>query len=231
VKAVLLAAGLGTRLRDSIGDLPKILAPLAGRTLLDCQLDYLAGQGIAEVAVNLHHRADAVVAHLERDAPPPLPVRLSVEEELLGTAGALVPLADFLEGPFVLLYGDVLTDLDLGALVSRHTGLATLACYPSADLAGKGVLEVDDRLRVTSFVEKGERRPREGLVNAGIHVLDPAILGFVTAPPCDFGADVWPAALGAGAEITAAPIDAYLLDVGSPEALAAAQRDLEAGRL
>ena len=230
MRAVLLAAGLGTRLRESIGDVPKILAPLAGRTLLDRQLDYLAGQGISEVAVNLHHRADAVVAHLERERPP-LPVRLSVEEELLGTAGALVPLADFADEPFVLLYGDVLTDLDLGGLASRHSGVATLACYPSAELAGKGVLEVDDRLRVTSFVEKGESRLGEGLVNAGIHVLDPAILGFVGTPPCDFGTDVWPAALAAGAEITAAPIDAYLLDVGTPEALAAAGRDLEAGRL
>jgi NDP-sugar pyrophosphorylase family protein len=230
VKAVLLAAGLGTRLRAATGELPKILAPLSGHTLLDRQLAYLARQGITEVAVNLHHRAEAVVAHLERVAPP-LPVRFSVEEELLGTAGALRPLAGFLEEPFVLLYGDVLTDLDLGELASRHVGIATLACYRTTELAGKGVLRVDERLRVLSFVEKGEEQAGEGLVNAGIHVLEPAILDFVTAPPCDFGRDLWPAALAAGAEITAAPIDGYLLDVGTPETLAAAERDVEAGRL
>jgi mannose-1-phosphate guanylyltransferase len=218
VKAVLLAAGLGTRMRGAFGDVPKILAPFAGRTLLDYQLDYLAAQGVDEVAVNLHHHADAVLAHLQgRD------VRVSVEDELLGTAGALVPLADFLERPFVLLYGDVVTDLDLSTL--RLDGLATLTCYPSTELEGKGVLEVDDGLRVISFTEKGSPAG-SGLVNAGIHLLDPAIIEYVPAPPSDFGHDVWPRVIAAGAVIRAAPTDAYVKDVGSPEALAEAETDL-----
>ena len=228
MKALLLGAGLGTRLRGSLGPVPKILAPLGERTLLDHQLSYLAGQGVAEVAVNLHHLADAVTAHLERTRPP-VPVRLSVEPELLGTAGALLPLADFLDEPFVLLYGDVVTDLDLRALAARHTGLATLACYSSSDLAGKGVLEVDDALRVVSFVEKGADGRPEGLVNAGIHVLDPDVLRYVGDPPSDFGLDVWPAALAAGARINAAPTDTYVKDVGTPEALAEARDRLERG--
>jgi mannose-1-phosphate guanylyltransferase len=218
LKAVLLAAGLGTRMRRAFGDVPKILAPFGGRTLLDHQLDYLAGQGVDEVAINLHHHAELVTSHLAGRR-----VRVSVEDELLGTAGALVPLADFLDGPFVVLYGDVVTDLDLSEL--RLQGLATLACYRSAELEGKGVLDVDDQLRVRSFVEKGERRS-EGLVNAGIHVLDPSILDYVPAAPADFGHDVWPRAIAAGATIVAAPVEAYFKDVGTPEALAEAERDL-----
>jgi NDP-sugar pyrophosphorylase family protein len=223
VKAVLLAAGLGTRMRGTFGDVPKILVPLGGRPLLDHQLAYLAGQGVDEVAVNLHHHADAVVEHLGRGTP--LPVRVSVEETVLGTAGALLPLAAFLDEPFVLLYGDVVTDLRLGGLLERHSGIATLACYPSAELEGKGVVEVDARGRVTSFVEKGAAGG-EGLVNAGIHVLDPAILGHIRPPFADLGHDVWPAALAAGAAITAVRVDAYVKDVGTPEALAEAERDL-----
>jgi mannose-1-phosphate guanylyltransferase len=223
VKAVLLAAGLGTRMRGAFGDVPKILAPFGGRTLLDHQLDYLAGQGVDEVAVNLHHHADAVVEHLGRGTP--VPVRVSVEDELLGTAGALVPLAPFLDEPFVLLYGDVVTDLRLADLRERHAGIATLACYRSSDLEGKGVLEVDPAGRVTAFVEKGPASG-EGLVNAGIQLLDPAVLGHIRPPFADFGHDVWPAALAAGATITAVPVDAYIRDVGTPEALAEAERDL-----
>src|SRR3954447_8455325 len=133
MKALLLGAGLGTRLRGSIGAVPKILAPLGSGTLLDHQLAYLAAQGITKAALNLHHLSDRVAEHLER-TPPPIPVRLSVEPELLGTAGALLPLADFFDAPFVLLYGDVVTDLDLRALAAGHRGLATLACYRSREL-------------------------------------------------------------------------------------------------
>jgi NDP-sugar pyrophosphorylase family protein len=210
-------------MRGAFRDVPKILVPFGTRTLLDHQLDYLAAQGVDEVALNLHHHADVVVEHLARGTT--LPVRVSVEETLLGTAGALVPLAPFLDEPFVLLYGDVVTDLRLGELLERHAGIATLACYPSAELEGKGVLEFDAEQRVTSFVEKGVAG-REGLVNAGIHVLDPAILGYIRPPFADFGHDVWPAALAAKAEITAVPVDAYVRDVGTPEALAEAERDV-----
>jgi NDP-sugar pyrophosphorylase family protein len=223
LKAVLLAAGLGTRMRGSFGDVPKILVPFGARTLLDHQLGYLAREGADEVAVNLHSHADAVVEHLGRGTP--VPVRISVEEALLGTAGALVPLAPFLDEPFVLLYGDVVTDLRLGELRGQHSGIATLACYPSSELEGKGVLEVDGQLRVTAFVEKG-RAGGEGLVNAGVYILEPAILEHIRPPFADFGHDVWPAALAAGAAITAVPVDAYVKDVGTPEALAEAERDL-----
>lgn len=223
MKAVLLAAGLGTRMRGAFGARPKILAPLGARSLLDHQLDYLAREGVGEIALNLHHHAVAVQEHLRRGTP--VPVRVSVEEELLGTAGALLPLADFLDEPFVLLYGDVITDLRLADLRARHAGLATLACYLSADVEGKGVLEVDADLRVTSFVEKGRSRGA-GLVNAGIHMLEPGILDYVVPPVADFGHDVWPAAIAAGATITAAPVDAYIKDAGTPEALAEVERDL-----
>ena len=227
MKAVLLAAGLGTRLRSVTGPLPKILVPLAGRPLLEHQLGYLADQGVTQVAINLHHGAAAVLAYLE-EAAPPLEVRVSVEETLLGTAGALRPLADFTDETFVLVYGDVLTDLDLRDLVHRHRrtgGIATLACYPSPTVGGKGVLEVDDRLALTGFVEKPGSGPAPGvsLVNAGVYVLEPEIQDYLPAGPSDFGHDVWPRALAAGAPVFAAPIDAYVEDVGTPEALAAAE--------
>jgi len=217
MKAVLLGAGRGTRLALT-GDVPKILAPFGGRTLLDHQLDYLAGQGVDEVAINLHYHADQVLAHLGDRR-----LEVSVESSLLGTAGALLGFEDIADAPFFVLYGDVVTDLELSPL--QLDGIATLACYPSSDLEGKGVLEVEPDGRVTAFLEKGSSGG-ERLVNAGIYLLAPEILAFVGDPPSDFAHDVFPRAIAAGARITARPIDAYLKDVGTPEALAEAERDL-----
>jgi mannose-1-phosphate guanylyltransferase len=218
LRAVLLAAGLGTRMRRAFGDVPKILAPFGGRTLLDHQLDYLAGQGVDEVAINLHYHADQVLAHLGDRR-----LEVSVESSLLGTAGALLGFEDIADAPFFVLYGDVVTDLELSTL--QLDGIATLACYPSSDLEGKGVLEVEPDGRVTAFLEKGSSGG-ERLVNAGIYLLAPEILAFVGDPPSDFGHDVFPRALAAGATITAVRTDAYVKDVGTPEALAEAERDL-----
>lgn len=232
MKAVLLGAGKGTRLAPITHRVPKILAPLGGVPLLHRQLDYLAANGIDEVAVNVHHHADLVERALA-ERPSAVPVRLSHEERLLGTAGALVPLRDFLDGPFILLYGDVVTDAPLRTLAAAHArsgALATLACYPSEETRGKGTLELDVDGRVTAFAEKAATGGN-ALVNAGIYALDPGVLAFVEGEAPDFGHDVWPAALAAGALLRGWPLDGYLRDIGAPDALAAAENDLAAGRI
>lgn len=229
VKAVVLAAGLGTRLAPLTQSVPKILVPLGGRPLLERQLLYLAANGITHVAVNLHHHADLVLEFLER-SDLPVQVRVSHEPELLGTAGALQPLRDFLTEPFVVLYGDVLTDANLAELAAAHArtnGTATLAYYRSRAAEGKGVLELDDEGRVSSFVEKPPSSNEVRCVNAGLYALSPEVLRF-TRPGADFGHDVWPAMLVAGEAIYAHEVDGYLRDVGSPEALAEAEADLAA---
>ena len=228
MKAVLLAAGRGTRLAPITHSVPKILAPLAGRPLLEHQLGYLARNGVGDVAINLHHHAEQVLDVLD-SLQTPLRIRTSVEPELLGTAGALLPLRDFLTEPFVLLYGDVVTDADLGSLLDEHRargGLATLACYRSDETAAKGVLELGRDGRVLSFLEKPEAQTGPAFVNAGIYALDPRVLAFVREG-ADFGHDVWPAALAAGEALYGYELEAYLRDIGSPEALREAERDLE----
>ena len=119
MRAVLLAAGLGTRLAASTGDRPKILVDVGGRPLLDRQLHYLAAAGVAEVVVNLHHQAELVRSYLASRRWPVV-VRTSHEPELLGTAGALLPVRELLDARFVVLYGDVLTDVPLPAVVEHH---------------------------------------------------------------------------------------------------------------
>ena len=233
MKAMLLAAGRGTRLAPLTDTTPKILAPFGERPLLAHQLEYLQRAGVSEIALNVHHHADQVLDCL-RELRPDVPVRVSHERELLGTAGALVPLRDFFDEPAIVLYGDVLTDASLIELMDEHRRrqpLATLAVYGSHESAGKGVVRVDESGRVLAFVEKPPAAEGEVLVNAGLYVVAPALLELIGAGASDFGHDVWPRALAAGHTLRASVLDAYVRDIGSPTQLAAASDDLAAGAL
>jgi NDP-sugar pyrophosphorylase family protein len=231
MKAVLLAAGRGTRLEPLTHSIPKILAPLDGRPLLDHQLRYLAANGVTEVAINVHHHARQVQRFLDR-AGAPLRIHMSYEAELLGTAGALVPLRGFLDETFVVLYGDVVTDTSLPRLVAAHRragALATLACVRDELSAAKGLVEVGDSGRVLSFREKVAMPVEGAVVNAGIYILEPEVLNEIEVGFSDFGHDVWPRLVAVGADLRAVVIRDYVRDIGSPEALRDARADLVGG--
>jgi NDP-sugar pyrophosphorylase family protein len=233
LKAVLLAAGYGTRLAPLTDSVPKILVPIAGRPLLAHQLDYLAANGVVGVAVNISYLAEQVEVFLERSQLP-VPVCVSREDEPLGTAGALLPLRDFLNEAFVVLYGDVVTDAPLADLVATHRergGLATLAYYVSDDTAGKGLIEADRDGRILCFAEKPETVVR-GRVNAGIYVCEPPVLDLIpSGRSSDFGYDVWPAALAAGQTLYAVEVEGHVYDVGLPSVLETVEREIAAGSI
>jgi NDP-sugar pyrophosphorylase family protein len=196
--------------------IPKILVEIAGEPLLGRQLRYLAEHGVTDVAVNVHHLRDRVRAYLATNASP---VRVHVFEEpdLLGTAGALLPMRSLLTEPFVLLYGDVVTDMDISALGRKLRGMATLSYYVSTITEGKGVLRLDDDQRVVAFVEKPASLGGVGAINAGIYSLDPQVLERIPERG-DFGFDVWPGLLEEGL-VYGHRVDGYVADVGSVDAL------------
>ena len=229
MKAVLLAAGRGTRLAPLTESVPKILAPLNGRPLLEHQLSYLAAAGVTEVAINVHHLPELVMEAIER-IDTIASIRVSHEPELLGTAGALRPLRDFLDESFVVLYGDVVTDADLGELMAHHRSrkaLATLTYYRSEELAAKGLMTVSGGGRVASFVEKPTTTTAPAFVNAGLYVLEPEIVLLVDDGFSDFGNDVWPRLASEGERLFGYElVGAYVRDIGSPDALEQARRAL-----
>ena len=225
MRAVLLAAGLGTRLAASTGDRPKILVDVGGRPLLDRQLHYLAAAGVAEVVVNLHHQAELVRSYLASRRWPVV-VRTSHEPELLGTAGALLPVRELLDARFVVLYGDVLTDVPLPAVVEHHLAagaVATICCHRPETVVGKGIVKLDGGDRVTGFVEKPREATPGGWVNAGLYVLEPAVVAAVPEGPADFGYDVLPGLVASGALVMGYRHDGMVLDVGTPAALGRAR--------
>jgi NDP-sugar pyrophosphorylase family protein len=232
--ALVLAAGKSTRLRSVSGGRPKPLVEVAGQTVLERNLQQLARDGVTNVWINLHYLGEQVEQHVGTGQRFGLNVRYAHEPELLGTAGAAKNLEAHLSGsPFYVVYGDNLTALDLRALTAQHraTGaLATIAVFdrdrvPNTGLAG-GRLLLDEDRRVLNFEEGGSSS--SPYVNAGVYVLDPAVLSAIRpAAFQDFGQDVFPHLLEAGAAIYAFAIDGYCLGIDTPEAFTLAEEMLK----
>jgi mannose-1-phosphate guanylyltransferase len=227
MNAMILAAGLGTRLGSMGRAVPKVLIDIGGRPLLERNLDYLQRQGISRVVINVHHLATRIESFVQ-SYEGPLEVVCVFEERLLGTAGGVRNALRHLEpGPFVVLYGDVLVEEQLGSLLEFHRAagsLATLAVHEADSAEGKGILEIEPTGRVTRFVEKGQQNTGRALINSGMYVLESDLLSSVApGAVCDFGEDVFPQALARGLPIFAFRLRSPVIDIGTPEGLSLAR--------
>ncbi|HEY4723344.1 MAG TPA: nucleotidyltransferase family protein, partial [Anaerolineae bacterium] len=226
----------GTRLRPMTLDRPKPMMPINDKPLLEYTVGWLHAHGIQDIAINLHYHPEAIVNHFGDGSALGVLITYSHEDPILGTAGAVRKLNGFLQGgPLVVVYGDVLTNLDLRALLAFHhqavvrnpaTG-ATLGLQRLPNPVGKGVVELDDTGRVIRFVEKPQAAFSD-LVNAGILIIEPGIVEYI--PPdtfYDFGQHLFPRLLEMGVALYGwiIPNKTYLLDIGTPEAYAQAQRE------
>ena len=209
MRALVLAAGEGQRLRPLTDRIPKPMLELAGRPILEYNVRLLAQRGIREIAINTHYRPEAIVAHFGDGARFGVSIRYSYEPELLGTAGALLPLRDFFDSTFLVIYGDNVSTCDIDALVRCHREhrdtLATVAVFRRMNATASGVVVFDEDGRVTSFIEKPPVDPAESSwVNAGLLVCEPPIIDLIShRDPSDFGRDLFPRAIGEGRRIMA----------------------------
>jgi mannose-1-phosphate guanylyltransferase len=220
MKAFLLAAGLGTRLRPITDSTPKCLLPIGGVPLLDIWLNTLARSGVDDVLVNTHHLTHLVRAHVSARIGPPV-VHLADEPVLLGSAGTLRANQDFVadEEMFLTINVDNLTDFDPGVLIKAHRSggaIATLSLFRAARPSECGIVEVDQG-RVVGFVEKPADPPSD-LANAGIYAFHPAVLQEIPEPaPKDIGHDLLPLLVG---RAKAVMLDGcYFIDIGTPASL------------
>ena len=211
----MLAAGLGTRLRPLTYEITKPMVPVLDRPVMEHILDLLDRHGFGEVIANLHYFPDSIREYFgER-------LEYRYEPELLGTAGGVRACADFFAGePFLVISGDALTDIDLGALVERHGqsgGIATLAVKQVPDTREFGVVLHDRDGRITGFQEKPS--PEEALSdlgNCGIYVFDPRIFEyFPDRPFVDWAQDVFPVLLENDVPFHIHEVHEYWNDVGS----------------
>ncbi len=226
MKAFLLAAGVGSRLRPITDTIPKCMVPVDGRPMLDIWLDALDRAGVEEVLVNLHHLPHVVRRHLDDRIGPPA-VSTFFERELLGSAGTLRANRAWIgtDEMFLACYADNLTDFDLRSLVQAHQEHgppATLAVFHSEHPSTGGVMELDGSGTMTGFTEKPEN-PASDLVNAGIYAFHPSVLDEITGPsPRDIGYDLLPRLVGRAKVV---PVEGYFRDIGTVAAYERAQRD------
>jgi mannose-1-phosphate guanylyltransferase len=219
VKAFLLAAGLGSRLRPITDVTPKCMLAIGGRPLLDIWLEAFDRAGVDEVLVNLHHLPDMVSRYLAAHEGPPA-VRTVYEPELLGSAGTLAANRRWVDDEefFLACNADNLTDFDLRSLIDAHTergAIATLTVFHSPNPSAGGVVELDRTGLVVGFLEK-PRQPVSDLVNAGIYAFRPSVLDEIAArPPRDIGYDLLPRLVG---RARAVPVEGYFRDIGTPDA-------------
>ena len=225
MKAMVMAAGLGTRLRPLTDFLPKPMMPVANRPVLHHLLNLLHRHDIQDVGVNLHAAPEMIQSYFGDGSSLGLRIHWSHEPELLGTAGGTKKLEDFWAGETILITsGDGLHDIDVTALLGHHrrTGaLATLAVKPVPDPSSYGIAILDRDTRIRGFQEKPNREEaRSDLANCGVYVIEPELLERI--PPdtfYDFGTDVWPSLVAAGEPIYAYATQAYWNDVGDLDAL------------
>ena len=251
MQAVILVGGFGTRLRPLTRDIPKQMLPVVDRPIIEHVVAHLAGHGVTRVVLSLGFRPEAFADAYPDGTCAGLPLHYAVEPEPLDTAGAVRFAA--LEagigagtgtgtGPgsgsegcdtFLVLNGDVLTDLDIGAMVASHRAAgaeATLALTEVDDPSRYGVVPTDAEGRVVGFVEKpdAESAPSRW-INAGTYVLEPSILDRIPdGRPVSIEREVFPA-MATERRLHAVRSDAYWIDTGTPEAYIRAQVDLVDG--
>jgi mannose-1-phosphate guanylyltransferase/phosphomannomutase len=232
MKALILAAGKGTRLKNLTLERPKPMVEVGDRPLLAYLIDWLRGYGIVEIAINLHHFPEAITGYFGDGSEYGVDIRYSYEEQLLGTAGAAKRLQEYLDEPFVLVYGDVFTNLELARLVDFHrlstaqSGAdpsLTLALYRVSNPTECGLVDLEPSGRITRFVEKPSAdQVFTDLANAGMCVVEPAILEHIPAGRAvDFGHDLFPHLLERDIPIFGLPIrdDEFLIDIGTQAGL------------
>ena len=238
MKAMVLAAGLGTRLRPLTETLPKPLLPVAGRPILEWNLLLLKRHGITEVIINLHHLGDQIVHALGDGARFGLRLAYSHEPTLLGTSGGIKQAAPFLkDGPFLVINGDTLSECDLTALIAAHrasAALATLAVRDDLEASTWGPVTLDAHGRILQINGNPPlAEPRAALpacMFAGIHVMEQAVLNAIPSGPGSI-IDVYGSLLRQGRPLHGYRMSGYWSDIGSPERYAQAQRDVAEGRL
>ena len=222
--AVVLAGGLGTRLRSALGERPKVLAEVAGRPFLAHLLAHLSRCGLRHVVLATGWRSEEVEAFAGDGSEWGLSIGISREETPLGTGGAVRQSAALIRSdPFLVLNGDTFVAANPSLLLDfqlAHGARASLLAVRVPDRARYGALRIDAEGRVLGFSEKG--LVGEGHVNAGVYALSRAALGFLPpGGPCSLENDLFPSLLGGG--LWALRVDVPFLDIGTPESLREAE--------
>jgi mannose-1-phosphate guanylyltransferase len=231
MRALLLAAGIGSRLRPLTNTTPKCLVTVHDRPLLDYWLDLVFAGGIERALLNTHWLADQVRAHVE-NSPWRSRIDLVHEDELLGTGGTVLANRDWFGGQaFLVAHADNLTDFDVAGLIAAHNGrpagcIMTMLAFRTDDPRSCGILELDEQNRVLAFHEKVENPPGN-LANGAVYIFEPDVIDDIARlgrNVVDLSTEIIPNYLG---RILSVETSGYHRDIGNPESLRRAHSEFK----
>lgn len=232
MRALLLAAGLGTRLRPITNTVPKCLVEINGRPLLDYWIALLSTGGIVDILINLHHLPEVVRSYV-RGCRHPVRIATVYEERLLGTGGTLLKNRDFFGAEsLMLVHADNLSCFDVQAFIRRHETRGkdvdiTMLTFNATNPEACGIVEIDDTGIVRAFHEK-VKNPPGNLANGAVYVVSPPVVDFLAVlgtEVIDFSTEVLPHFVG---RINTFHNATYHRDIGTVESLLAAQQEYPA---
>lgn len=237
MKAMVLAAGLGIRLRPLTDEIPKPMVLVVNKPVMEHVVELLQAHGITQLFVNLHYHAETIRRYFTDGSRWQVDLWHSHEKELMGTAGGVKKVEPFFkDGTFVVICGDILTDINLSRLIAFHRdkkALATIALTKAEDPSKYGVVVTDKMGRIQDFQEKPSRQEAlSNLVSCGIYVLEPEIFNYIPQDKFyDFGRDLFPLLLRRKKRIYGFLHDYYWLDIGTLGAYVKGNFDALTGRV
>lgn len=224
--AVILAGGTGTRLRSVVSDRPKPMASVGSRPFLELQVECLKRQGVRHFVFCVGYLYENIRAHFGDGRDWGVRIDYSIEEKLLGTAGALKQAEKYLRGPFLALNGDSYLNMDLGELLRFHEQkramdrgtIGTIVLTSVPDAREFGSVGMDAVQRVVSFVEKSEMASAPALISAGIYMFETELLGrFPAGKKVSLEREVFPSLLESGFRLFGYPAKGFFVDIGTPQ--------------
>ena len=236
MKAIVMAAGKGTRLLPITATRPKPMIPLLNEPILDHMMKVLRESGVTEATVLVDYLSDKIVRHLGDGSKYGMEVQYTTDNIKRGTAGAVKFAAEDISEPFLVVSADVLTTIDLRKFIESHhenRAVVSMALSSVRDPSQFGVAILDENNRVTRFQEKPKREEAfSNLVNAGMYVCAPEAMKLIPADrPSDFSRDLFPLMLSRNDRIYGFTFDSYWNDIGLPSTYLGATRDLIEGRV
>lgn len=231
MKAMIMAAGVGSRLMPLTAELPKPMVPMANKPLMENSIRLLAEHKCKDIIANLHYQADMISGYFRDGDRFGVNMNYSREKELMGTAGGVKKCDWFLNETFVVLSGDALTDIDLSKFYQQHKAsgaLASIALKKVVEVEQFGIVICSESGKITSFQEKP--RSQEALsnsANTGIYIFEPEIFKYIpTAQFYDFGKQLFPYLVKIGAPFYGFEIEDFWCDVGNISAYRQAHTDI-----
>jgi NDP-sugar pyrophosphorylase family protein len=236
VQAVVLVGGEGTRLRPLTLETPKPMVPVMNMPFLERTLRRLKAAGIDDVILPAGYLPEAITSYFGDGSSLGLRLRYVIEETPLGTAGALKNVEQYIDGPFFVLNGDILTSLDLRAMLAYHKekgGIGTLHLIQVEDPSAFGCVVHDANGKVGAFVEKPKREEAPtNAINAGTYLLEREVLDLIPAGrPVSIERETFPALIAGPRPLYAFTTDDYWIDLGKPEAYLGAHRHVFDGTM